>query len=1182
MTDDDRPDGTDQWARVAVAEGDDPIRALRASLAAVRAEPVDGEARRRLRAVAAEHGMWDALAVLLAEAADASDDDVVTAALLEELADVHENLDNQPAAIDALERLVDVTPDDPLVHDRLARLYHRAGAWDSAALAFERVAHLARDDRGRAALRAAARLYRDHGETERAAAVYRAIVARRPSDLEAWRALDELLAALGRWKDVAQVRGELAARTKSDVERAALLRSQARALGHAGDAAGAATLVAESAGLAPEAISSVIDYADILASGGKGHEAAALLAERIADAVGLGAPAQEVAALRLRRAVVLDESGDRDEAGKLLAVLLADAPGYVPALERVAARAAGQGDPRAHAEALLRYGEAVTDAELRAVVLAEAGRRFVDAGARSEAVRALDAALALAPDDAELRRDRAALGAQIAVERAVAAAGAGDREAAERALREVVAARPDDADAALALARVLADRGALADCAEHLRATLARIPDSVAAEQRARLVHRYASAVAGLGDADAAHQLLYEAHRLDRRSLPITLALGKSCFARKLFREAGIHLGGLAEHADAPRYATEVAAGLVMAAEADVRGLRPAAAEARYAAAARLDANCGGAWHGLAQIATERNDLEGAALYLEREGEAATTPAERLRIFDALGDLVLDVLHDPARAERCWVRVDVDHEAVLTKLLALQRKRGAGAERGETCYRLAGLRGDARARKELIEEAAEAFSTAGEHARARACADVLARSYPGDRDAIACASGVALAAGDHAIAAEWLGRALAEWDAAGDRGDGDPRRAELWRRLGEARRGRGDTGGARPAFERAIRTAPESDAAHGARRALVELAGGSAGTVTANLAELVAVEARPTDVLAWARASARSGGAGARPLFELARVLGAELSTSDRAMMAALPSRIMASDETYGAAIDPAERRALVDDPADDPLAGVLEALAEAATLVWPGTAAALAGAGLAAAERISSASHAAAAALFPPIARALGAPTVVVYASPAPEPDVAVLASAPPIVVLGRKLVGIRAQTRGDAIANGEAPTAIDSMTRGSRLDAELRFRLGRAVELARDRRLLAAAAGVARFPMIVDAIWHAFSGSTTASDASGEVAAEAERLRGAVPLLLRQRLGELLAASSRGAFDPAGYVAACHRAADRSGLLACGNVGVAIELAGGPSAARHLVELAASPRFHAVRAAWWAAIKT
>lgn len=1170
MTED---DGTNQWQRIAVAAGDDPIRALRACLAAVRAAPVDAEARRRLRAVAAEHGLWDALAVLLAEAAeapDASGDEVITAALLEELADVHENLDNPAAAIDALERLVDVTPDDPLVHDRLARLYHRAGAWDSAALAFERVAHLARDDRGRAALRAAARLYRDHGETERAAAVYRAIVARRPSDLEAWRALDELLAGLGRWQEVATVRGELAARTKSDVERAALLRSQARALGHAGDAAGAATLVAESAGLAPEAISSVIDYADILASGGKGREAAALLADRITDALGLGAPAQEIAALRLRHAVVLDECGDRDDAAAVLAALLADAPGYVPALERLAARAAGKGDPRAHADALLRYGEAVTDAELRGVVLAEAGRRFADAGDRDAAMRALDAALAIAPDDAELHRDRDTLGMQIAVDRAIAAARSGDAAAAERELRGVVAARPDDAEAALALAGVLADKGALAECAEHLRVTLARIPDTVPAEQRARLVHRYAAAVAGQGDADAAHQLLYEAHRLDRRSLPITLALGRSCFARKLFREAGIHLGGLADHPDAVHHATEVAAGLVMAAEADVRGLRPAAAEARYAAAARLDATCAPAWHGLAQIATERNDLEGAALYLEREGDAAPTPAERLRIFDALGDLVLDVLKDPARAERCWARVDVDNEAVLAKLLVLQRKRGAGSERGETAYRLAGQRGDARARKELVEEAADAFSAAGDHARARACADVLIRSHPGDVDAVACASAIALAAGDHAIAAEWLGRALAEWDASGDRGDDDPRRAELWRRLGSARRGRGDSGGARIAFERAIRTAPESDAAHGARRALVELAGGSAGTVTANLAELVAVDARPTDVLAWARATARSGNAGARPLFELARVLGAELSTSDRAMMAALPTRLMASDETYGAALDPAERKALVDDPADEPLAGVLEALAEAASLVWPGTAAALAAAGLGAAERVSSASTAAAAALFPPIARALGAPTVVVYASPAPEPDVTLLASSPPIVVLGRRLVGIRAQTRGDSDA---------------RTDAELRFRLGRAVELARDRRLIAAAAGAARFPALVDAIWHAFAGGAGAraadgSEATGDVAAEAERLRAAVPLLLRRRLGELLAASGRGALDAAGYVAACHRAADRSGLLACGNVAVAIELAGGPAAARHLVELAASPRFHAVRAAWWSAL--
>ena len=45
--------------------------------------------------------------------------------------------------------------------------------------------------------------------------------------------------------------------------------------------------------------------------------------------------------------------------------------------------------------------------------------------------------------------------------------------------------------------------------------------------------------------------------------------------------------------------------------------------------------------------------------------------------------------------------------------------------------------------------------------------------------------------------------------------------------------------------------------------------------------------------------------------------------------------------------------------------------------------------------------------------------------------------------------------------------------------------------------------------------------------------------------------------------------FLAACERAADRSGLVACGDIGVAIRAAGGVERARHLVELAATQRY-------------
>jgi tetratricopeptide (TPR) repeat protein len=1166
-------DKTRLWQRASRAGtdgGEDPLRALRAALADVRAAPDDDEARRRLRAVAAEHGVWDQLAVLLAEEARVAARDDVAAALYAELADARETLDQPIEVIAAMEQVVRHAPDDGDAYDRLARLYHRAGAWPKAAEAFERVAELVRDDRGRAALRAAARLYRDHGHPERAVAAYRAIVARRASDREAWQALDELLEGLGRWRELAEVRGAMAA-SAAGVDKAALLRAQARALQAAGDPTGAAALIAESTGHAPEAVSGLIDYAEILAGAGRGREAAELLSTRIADAIGIGAPALDTAALRLRLATILEEDcKDRPAANAVVEKLLAAVPDYLPALEWLAARAARDPDPSVHAIALLRYADALPEGETRAAVTAEAGRRMRDAGDRHSAVRALAAAVAMAPDDAAATRDLAAARAAVAVDLAIARARSGATADAERELREVIAAHPLDVDAHLALAEILAGAGRHAECAEHLRATLAAAEgdDTIAPARRALLVHQYALAVAAEGDADAAHQLLYEAHRLDRKNLPITLALGTSCFARKLWREAGIHLGSLAEHPDAAAHAPAVAAGLVRAAQADTRALRPGAVEARLAAAARLDPGCAPAWHGLAEIATERNDLPGAAEYLEREANATTEPRDRLRLFEALGDLANDVLGDPARAERCWTTIaETGGAGVLDKLLAVQRKRGAGVERGRTCERLAAMRTDARARKELLEEAADAYAAGGEHDRARACIDPVIAAHPVDVDAVACASAVALAAGDHAAAATWLGRALTAWDAAGDRGDGDPRRAELWRRLGDARRARGDAPGARTAYDRAVGTAPESDAAHGARRGLVDLPGGGDQSVVQNLAALVAVDAEANDVLLWARRCANDADPAARPLFELAVALGAPFDREDEPAMTACAPRIMASDEVYASPIQAADRRALVDD--DDPpppLAAVLEALAEAAPLLWPPTKLALERAEILDAERVSSASPAAVAAMYPQIAKALGGPTTVVYAtSTRGAPDVRIVASSPPIVVLGPRLMAVRARSTADI----SGPVSVGT-------DAALRFPLGRAVELAREHRVLAAAFGDS-FPRLVDAIWHAF-GRAAEPPADRAFADYVDHLRSKVPMILRRRLGDLLAPLDRAALDPAAYVAACNRAADRSGLLACGDVAVAIQLAGGPTAAPHLVRLGASPRYHAFRAAWWA----
>ena len=90
---------------------------------------------------------------------------------------------------------------------------------------------------------------------------------------------------------------------------------------------------------------------------------------------------------------------------------------------------------------------------------------------------------------------------------------------------------------------------------------------------------------------------------------------------------------------------------------------------------------------------------------------------------------------------------------------------------------------------------------------------------------------------------------------------------------------------------------------------------------------------------------------------------------------------------------------------------------------------------------------------------------------------------------------------------------------------------------------------------------------------DPNNSAVTEGDRLRSAIPLLLRRRITERLAGVELGELDTTAYLAACERAADRSGLLACGDIGVAIAYAGGAARARHLVRLAANPRYLTAR---------
>ncbi|HSD86627.1 MAG TPA: hypothetical protein VLB44_03905, partial [Kofleriaceae bacterium] len=411
------------------------------------------------------------------------------------------------------------------------------------------------------------------------------------------------------------------------------------------------------------------------------------------------------------------------------------------------------------------------------------------------------------------------------------------------------------------------------------------------------------------------------------------------------------------------------------------------------------------------------------------------------------------------------------------------------------------------------------------------------------------ATAIAIADEDHDTVASWLRRALGAWDAAGNRGDGDPRRADLWRRLGDAEKGRRNERAALDAYQRAVVTAPESDGALTARRGLISLAASFGRSATTSRMALVEAEQDPADVIASARELARTGDPDdARAMYDLARALGIELVGEDEQFLDAHPPRKMASDEAYAAQLDEAERHALVDDPGDGPLGELLSMLGEAANLVCPDAKGALDNEALSDARRIPATSDAAAVAIYPQIAKALGGPATLVYANPSRQAtDIRLLLAAPPVLVLGPRLAGIRARSRSDVEFD---------------VDAELRFRLGRVVELARPHRLFAGGSDPEVFVRLVAALVHAFGPHP--GNVERHIANEAERLRQAIPVALRKRLSDKLAAQP--ALDAAAYLAACERAADRAGLIACGHAGIAIHLTGGAERARHLVRLAAA----------------
>jgi len=1180
---------------------------LRRILGMLPNEPI---ARARIEELYRAEGRWVELAASLEERTDPR---LGTAApeaerpqLLRELAQMYvEKLQRPHDAIDAFERLRMLAPADTTVLFQLADLYVSVARWSKVIETLARVGEVAEGSpEARDALRRIATIYVSELELpDRALDAYNQIVATWPDDVEAWAALDAIYTTNARWNDLADVLRRRAALERDPANRAQLLSRRAQVLlDWLGLAEEAAATLRHARTLAPDDHALADQLVTALVKAGRDREAAAILEGRI-DAMTstdpeVSVPRGDLAALHIRLAQLrLERLDDKAGARASIELALALVPEHPTALAVLANVASPDDDPRAFADAKLREADSAKDDDVRIAALMAAGdvlqSRVQDtAGARAAYERVLaqrpyhsDATWALAglvekggdPETAarvlEKRLDDESLTppekARIMTQLAALSRAAGVEPAAERRLLEALGCVPDHLPAIVALADFYADAERWTDLEAFLREVLdgtllAAAPAALIAD----LHRRMANAHEKLGRDEDAYQTLVAADRLHRGHLLIKLALGENRYKARRWREAALHLSPLATHDDAARYPSEVAQGLYHAALAEIRSLRPENSPPLYARALELKPNYAPALQALAEIAMEQGDHTKAADLLTRQATATEEPVERMRLFEALGDMALMMLHDEERARTCFTAavaaaqpIEAKHVPLLEKLLERQDLAGDHPGAARTAELMAAFGSTPADRCSRYLRAARDYLGAGDRVRARAAADRAVESDPYDVDAVDLASGLAIDQSDVEAAAGMLTRLLtAKDDRSGASAAQQGRRAMLSYRLGLARHQRGDSRQAQPAYERAIQIAPDSEGATQARRGLVELARASDDparreAVVGHLQAITAATGALADLVAWAEELRRTDKPDAgRATLDLAAACGHTPDVHQSAFLSIHKPYAMRDDESYRAIIDPAERALLAGgQTAEASLAPIAAALAEAAALLWPDLEDALARGGAAGARRVPATQHTPATAMFSRLTTVLGTGAVMLYQRDA-GPDVTVICAATPTIVLGPRL-------------------ALDSGSSGVPSEV-VRAQLARAVELTRPEHVVFAGMPLAEATRLLVSVIRLF-GPQPLRDAAQALVEDADVQRGhdelvkaALSVKLRTRLEQVLAQMSLFVLDVRHYLAACERTADRAALLLGGDAKTIVDLATARGATtQHLITAIGQP---------------
>jgi len=1061
---------------------------------------------------------------------------------------------------EGLERTEEMVAEARAGYAALARLLGKVGMAQKAAAALQRELELSGDGEGaREARGHLAELYEHElALPAKAIEVYEAILAKAPGDVAALAALDRLHTAAGHFEAVADVL-ERRIRLAQGQERTDLIWRRARVLEEKlGNPDAAAACLRE---LGPDALSDPDTAAALLRNlrnAGLAHEAMRILEQRIVALRTADGDPKLIAALYLEKAQLkTDELDDAEGALQALESALAIAPEEPAVFSALARFHLKRNDFKAYAAALLHQADALKGKPEQVGVLLEAAAVFRDQLSDSLQARVCcERAVSDHPDNPE------ALGALASLE-----AGEGRleeaRELYERQL-EVTEAAAAKAVVLTNLARVLCENPEYLNEAEarldqaldldpgHLPAVITmadiyyreqqwgkaerRLNEALRRlrgqpEQTARLYHRLGEVYEKLGRLEEGYRQLVEADRAMPGQLMLRIALGENRFQARRWREATTHFEAIASHEMAGQYPEEVALALTHAALAELRLRRPERAAALHESALHFSPSHPQTLRALADLAIERGDKLEAARSLRRVAESSADSSERVQIFEQIGDLQLALGNkEAARAAYAEAAAMLDnvnptHVALLQKLLDLQHADGAVTDAIVTARRIADAVTDPGERAERRRELAGLQMETGQFMNAAETLEKVLEDAPTDEAALRQLCQAYERAGHAGECADTLEQLLPGLPEPAD-AEARQNRAELWEKLARAIAARQPTA-AITALQKSAAVDPDRLSAHVLLAELYANDTSYADLALKNARALVRLEPTDENCLRALAADHLAQGQGDRAFchLELLDLLGMA-NPDDRTILEQHAAPEQPTDEPYAGTISEAERSTALAHPATRPLADVLAALWEGVPALSKVTLESL---GVAGKDKVSALSDLDAAKVFLQAGKALGNQRAGLYLKPdAGFAGARLVSAAPTAIVMDRQFAT-------------DAPVA------------ELRFHIGRALELLRPEYVLAATIDEVALDDLLSAALKAFHPKYNRWRAGSEdsAAEEAARLKKALPFKLARRIAEIFLEHADIEVDLGRWRAAVLETGNRAGLVLCGRLRTAAAVA-------------------------------